>query len=780
MFLNYLKVGWRNLKGQKVPSIINIFGLSVAIAYSIVAYMFVSSKLYRDRFHTNVDNIYMLTHTAEVKGETIRYGMNAQVVGEQIQNEVSDFNRVVRLRSDRALVKRGNDVFIESMDFVDPGFYKMFDFPLKYGSIEELQKPDRIAITTWTSTKYFGEEYPIGEQLRINISGVVKTLKIAAIIEPAPENSTIDFNFLVNYDLVRDFYPGHQVSACVMVELDQPTDQADLAGLNRLVDINNELNTEDPYLAFQLEPLKSINTNSDQIRGGIGHGSNPAPLIVLSTIAILLLTLAIFNYLNIAIMMASKRIKEIGTRKVMGAQRNQIVFQFLVENLIICFFALLLGVYIAYSFFIPWFNTLSDGAHKIDFLDPNIWYFLTTVLVVIGVSSGAYPAWFISSFQPSLIFKGVNQTMKKSGFSSLLLTIQFSLALITIVAGSVIVQTNRTNKERDWGYDQESKLVLNTPTLQDHRLLKEKISAYPDVISITGNTHALGSSDDRIAMKIGGENFQVDCLEGADDYANVMGLRLEKGRFFERNSSSDKASGLIVNATFMKEYEIDFDKQPNITIDSSVYHIVGVVQDFHQYDFEREIAPTALMISDEERFGYLTMEVAPGKDLTMFEEIQEIYKAQVSDIPFYGYMQSRVFEDYFKGVKSVGDLLVFTSCLAIILSAMGLYGLVSLIIANSMKVFSIKKVLGANNRHLSAKLYKKFGIMLCISAVVGGLICMKAITMLLDDIYSYHDELSVLHIVGALLLLSTVVLITIFGLMNKIKRTNPVDILKVD
>lgn len=778
MFFNYLKVGWRSLKGQKIPSFINIFGLSCAIACSIVAYMFVSSKLYRDRFHTNADNIYMLTHTAQVKDETIRFGMNADVIGKQTQNEISDIKQVVRLRSDRALVKRGNDVFFEGIDFIDAGFYEMFDFPLKYGSIEELQKPDRIAITTWASTKYFGDKYPVGEQLQISISGQIRTLVVGAIIEPAPENSTIDFNFLINYDLMKEFYPDEGLEACVMVQLDQAIEQVDLAGFTSLVDVNNGLNPEDPYLTFQLEPLKSI--NSKQIRGGLGYSSNPAPLIVLPIIAILLLTLAIFNYLNIAIMMASKRVKEIGTRKVMGAKRNQIVFQFLVENLIVCFFALVLGLLIASNFFIPWFNALSSGTHKIDVFDPNIWYFLTTVLLVIGLTSGAYPAWYISSFRPVLIFKGASQTMKKSGFSSSLLTFQFSLALITIVAGSILVQTNRTNEQRDWGYDHESRLVMNTPTLQDHKVLKEKLSTYPDVISLTSSTHTIGNIHGERTMKIGGQNFEIDCVDGATNYAKVMGLRLEKGRFFERNSSSDKATGMIVNSTFMKEYAIDFKDQPNVMIDSSIYHIVGVVQDFHHYDFEREIVPTAIMISDEEQFNYLSIEVASGRELDMFEEVKEVYHVQVNDTPFYGYMQSSVFESYFADVKSISDLIVFTSFLAIILSTMGLYGLVSLIISNSMKIFSIKKVLGANNRQLSAKLYKKFGIILGISAVFGGLISIKVIAVLLKSIYSYHDELNVLHIFGALVLLSTVVLVTIFGLMNKMKHTNPADILRVD
>lgn len=780
MILNYLKVGWRNLKGQKLPSFINIFGLSCAIACSIVAYMFVSSKIHRDRFHTNVDDIYMLTHTAQVKDETIRFGMNAEVIGEQIQNEVSAFKRVVRLHSDRALVKRKNDVFFESIDFIDPGFYEMFDFPLKYGSIEELQKPDRIAITTRAAKKYFGEAYPIGEQLQISVSGQIKTLVIGAIIEPAPENSTIDFNFLINYDLINGFYPDESKDACVMVQLEEPMGEVGLSGFTRLVDINNGLNQEKPYLAFQLEPLKSINDNSQDIRGGLGHGSNPAPMIVLSIIAILLLLLAIFNYLNIAIMMASKRIKEIGTRKVMGAKRNQIIFQFLIENLIICFFALVLGVLIAANFFIPWFNTLSEAAHKIDVFDPNIWYFLTTILLIIGLTSGAYPAWYISSFQPALIFKGANQTEKRNGFTSSLLTFQFSLALITIVAGSSIIQTNRTNEQRDWGYDHKSRLVLNTPTLQDHKVLKEKLLAHPDVISVASNRHTVGDTNGERMVKIGGDNFEIDYMEGAYNYAKVMGLRLEKGRFFERNSSSDKTSSLLVNSSFMKEYSIDFQDQPNVMIDSSIYHIVGVVQDFHQYDFERKIVPTVIMISDEEKFKYLSIEISSGKEVAMYEAMKEAYHTQVSDIPFYGYTQSSVFEHYFKDKESISDLLVFTSILAIILSAMGLYGLVSLIISNSLKVFSIKKVLGANHRQLSAKLYKKFGIMLCISAVFGGLISMKAITMLLNEIYSYHDELSILHIFAALALLSTVVLATIFVLMNKLKYTNPADILRVE
>ena len=780
MIFNYLKVGWRNLKGQKIPSFINIFGLSCAIACSIVAYMFVSSKIHRDRFHTNADNIYMLTHTAQVKDETIRFGMNAEVIGEQIQNEVSDFKRIVRMRTDRALVKRKNDVFFESIDFIDPSFYEMFDFPLKYGSIEELEKPDRIAITTLAAAKYFGEDYPIGEQLQISISGQSKTLVIGAVIEPAPENSTIDFNFLINYELIKGFYPEEQVDACVMVQLEQPVEEVDLSGFARLIELNNGLNPENPYLALQLEPLKTINDNSNIIRGGLGHGSNPAPMIVLSIIAILLLLLAVFNYLNIAIMMATKRIKEIGTRKVMGAKRNQVVFQFLIENLIVCFFALLLGVFIASNFFIPWFNTLSDGAHKIDFFDPNIWYFLITVLFVIGLTSGTYPAWYISSFQPAMIFKGANQTMKKNGFTSSLLTFQFTLALITIVAGSILIQTNRTNKQRDWGYNYESIIVLNTPSLQDHKVLKEKLSAYPEVISVASNTHTIGDINAERMAKIGSEQFQIDCIEGAYNYAQVMGLRLEKGRFFEKYSTTDKSTGILVNSTFMKEFAIDFKDQPNVMIDSSNYHILGVVQDFHQYDFARKIVPTAIMISGEERFKYLSIEVASEKALEMFEKTREVYHSQNSDIPFYGYIQSSVFEHYFKDVKSISDLLVFTSFLAIILSVMGLYGLVSLIISNSMKIFSIKKVLGANNRQLSAKLYRKFVIMLCISAVIGGLVSMKAITMLLKDIYSYHDELSVLHVFAALILLSTVVLLTIFGLMNKLKNTNPADILRVE
>lgn len=788
MLKNYFKIGWRNLLKQKASSFINVFGLSCAIGCCLVAYLFISSIWFRGDFHENKEEIYLITHTSMLTDYEQKFGATSVPLADKIKNELSAVKETVRVGRGSVVLKTKGDTFSEIGQFVDPEFMKMFTYKVKYGSAEALNDPNQVIITEKTALKLFGNAYPVGEAIQMKVKGELKTFSVGAVLTDLPINRMFRFDILISYhniDKATEHYALDQrwdEQAWVFVQIDK-NDFSDAVkeDFDQLKVAQNQAVPTKEYLGIQLLPFTDIIKETQSIIGGPGDFGSLAPQILLAILAIFLLTLAVFNYINIAVLMATRRIKEIGVRKVIGGSRGQLIFQFLSENTIICFLAIVLGCIMASTLFIPWFNDIASQNLRIDlFSNFNLWVFLGVLLIFITVVSGSYPAFYISSFKAVAIFGGKQKLGGKSKFTNVLLTFQFVLSILTMVAGLAFVKTNNSNVNRDWGYNPEEKMFVNIPSNQAYFEIRDKLAQQPEVLEMAGSVEHIGKELINDEVEVNGELHELKVIRAAPNYAQLMGLRLKQGSYFNPEAKSDQLSGIIVNQTLLDWFEVSFPTDQPLTIDSVDYSIIGVVEDYHYYPFAFTIVPTAIMAVPDSNYNFLSIKLVAGSDEKMSETVKSIWQESVENDLYEGQQQVMVFEEFFTAMKGVSHILLFTATLAIILSAMGLFGLVSLNINARIKDFGIRKVMGATIGQLSRLVYQPIVILWLVGAVIGGGLSIFLVSKMLDMIYAYHAPVGYMPLVTAVVVLLVVIGTTIGFQILKLKKTNPADILRME
>ncbi|MEQ8477053.1 ABC transporter permease [Fulvivirga sp.] len=785
MLKNYFKIGWRNLLKQRQPSLINILGLAIAIACCLVAYLFIEGNWLKGMHHENKHHIYMVTHTASENGEVSQFGHLAAPLANVIKEDFPSVKYVSRINNARVIVNCKNENFSQFVQYVDPQYMDMFTYNVLYGSPKALDDPNQVIVTESVAKKFFHDKYPVGEEIRVYINGEAKALTIGAVMEDLSNVALFNFEILLNNNLLNTITSLDEnwgKSSWTFLQIEENGSIIELeAGLKRLVDIQNQVDQDNKYLGIQLEPMMVLSRKSEQIEGGAANGASLAPQFVLAAIGIFMLTLAIFNYVNIAILMATKRIKEIGVRKVIGGRRRQLVFQFLTENLITCLISIMLGVLIAITLFIPWFNDMATTNLQVDLLnDPYIYLLFASLLVFVTLASGAYPAFYISSFKPVDIFSGKQRVSNKSIFTSVLLTFQFVLAIITIISGIAFIQTNNINHDRDWGYDNSSKIVVNIPGEKEYQEIKNELVQQSQVLGTAGSMDLVGRSISETIISIGDEEKEVDLIQSTANYPDIMGFRLSEGRLFNSAMTTDITNSILVNRTFMDWYDLEFPIEQTIIIDSSEMNIIGVVEDFHAENFAFSINPVVIRALPDSNMHYLTIKVAEDQTEAMAAFVKELWHKKVNNDIYQGIIQAEIFDMYFFEMKGLRNTMLFTATLAVILSAMGLFGLVSLNINNKMKDFGIRKILGATIFQLSKIIVKRIIILWVIGCSVGGVLGSMAIGALLDSVYSFHAGVGALPLLFGVSFLLIVILITVSLQLLKVKNSNPVDTLRME
>jgi putative ABC transport system permease protein len=367
MLRNYFKVSLRGLMKYPLNSSINIIGLSMAIGIAIFAYGFARWTFSTDQFHEHKNEVFMATIFADREGQLHQYGQTPRPLGEMLKNDFAHITKVCRIDDRSVVVKKGDNVFHERIRFTDPEFLEMFTFPLKWGTPQSLQDVNSIILSEDMSIKYFGDENPVGQMILVKFDKTrSKEFKVTGVAQEFPKSKTITFNFLINLQNFRtaesnyDFNDWKEVLSATLIQVDNAANIKSIeTGMDKYKKLQNEVAPVDWAISsFAFEPLATLHQNAENIRNDISRSSdtNYKTIYWLICIGGLLLALACFNYINIAIVSATKRLKEIGVRKSIGATRKVMIVQFLTENMVITFFALVLGFVLGATVFIPWFE----------------------------------------------------------------------------------------------------------------------------------------------------------------------------------------------------------------------------------------------------------------------------------------------------------------------------------------------------------------------------------------------------------------------------------------
>ncbi|TRX48914.1 FtsX-like permease family protein [Fulvivirga sp. M361] len=786
MVKNFIKTAFRSLVKNGLLSFINIFGLSLAIGCTLVVYIFVDFAFSQDDFHENREHIFLLNNVVSRDGKEQVWGDSPAPIGEMMESDFPQIEYSVRLDGRGAVMKYEDKVFKEYVRFADPEFLNMFTFPLETGTKDALNSLSRVIISKSIAEKYFGDLNPIDEQIVLVINGRKESFTIGGVAKPFPKTASFRFDLLLNFDKKLSFYPKESTEdwtkfiGATFIKLHRPEDiNAISSGMDKYVKLQNAADEDWPANAYIFEPLTTLSQNSYKIRGDISGGDDPVGRIVLLTIAAFMMSLACFNYMNISISSSTKRLKEIGVRKVIGGTKRQLVLQFIGENLIICFFALALGAVWARTLFAPWFDSQFSIGLELDFYQ-NIraWGFLIGLLLVAGVASGAYPAFYIASFKPVNIFRGRQKFGKKNVFTKVFLTIQFILSLVTIVFGVAIIQNTEYQKGRDWGYDQQQTLVVPVADEKGYTALKNDLLLHPDITQMAGSANHIGKSVGLSVIDLNDTKYEIRHIGVGYGYLETLDLRLKQGRFFDDKLLTDQDGSVVINQTFATDMGWDNPLGRYFDVDSLTYQVVGVVEDFHYHNFFDEIEPTFFKMAKEEKFKFLSLRIRQGKAATTEARVKELWKKHEPDMPYTAFFQDEVFDDYFNAINGHARIMGFTAMLATILSCMGLFGLVSLNVMARIKEFSIRKVLGAGIASIFNCMNQQYILLIAIACIIGLPASYFLLKLFFNEAYKYHIPITATPLLISTAFLLLMALITVSSQLYKVLVTNPAETLK--
>ncbi|PZX51383.1 FtsX-like permease family protein [Algoriphagus chordae] len=788
MFKNYMKIGWRNLSKQKGTTFISVFGLACAVGCCMVAYLFIAHIWFKGMHQPNKNEIFQLTYTVEEDEGKITYGTVAEPISELIPENLNQVKNQTRILTNFSVLIHNNESFLQRSLYVDSGFMEMFEYRMEYGFPGALNEPDEVILTHQLSEKLFGDTHPIGQEISLVTDGTEKLYKVGGVMADLNDMDMFNFDLLVNIEsshntsLDLPLKDAWSSELWTFVQLEKGTNPMDLnPGLAMLKERQNQINPEKPYLDLELVAYTDLIYKVDQIERGVRTFLGLAPQIVLGAIATFIMILAVFNYINISILMASRRLKEIGVRKVIGSNKWQLIAQFLSENLLVCLMAIVLGSLLAAFLFLPGFNDIASKNLKIDlFNDKYIWMFLAGMLLFITLVSGLYPAIYITSFKPIHILKGNQQLGSKSVFTSVLLTFQFTLAIISIVAGVAFVQTNYINSNRDWGYESSDKIIVNVPSPEDYTPLKNKFAALASVNEISGSQDYVGNWIREEELIYDEQKYEIGLLNAEANYSEVLDLKLKQGRMFNPALISDTEESILVNQKFLDRLGLSFPLTKKITLDSVGYNVVGVVEDFHTIYFQSLIDPLVIRASPDSTFNYLTLKMSAGTAASSMEEVKKIWHETIPRGLFEGKLQTEVFDHEVKDVQGVSKLILFAAILAVVLAALGLFGLVSLNMNSRIKDFCVRKVFGADLGDLSMKLAKRYLIIWVIASVLGGGLAIFLVSTFLNSFFAFHSGVGLIPLGLGFLVLFLVIVGTVSSQIMKIVKANPARILKAE
>ena len=771
MFGNYLKVALRDLYKNRIFAVINILGLGLALAICIVAYFNYRFDTDFDRQHLNMDRIYRVTTTREIQGRQQEYGLTPNILARQVSGKLSQVGKICRYQRAYSPVRAGEEIIRKQVSFVDPEFLDIFTVALITGSSEAIHEMNNVLVSDDLAGILYGPEDPVGKSISIvNDEGIVHAFIVAGVFRKFPLNSSFQFDVLTNYgnfltmwNVKDDDWKLWTTATFIMVNDATATGQI-IRQLSEYIPLQNQAREDAKVTSFRMIPFRQVNRNTREIwNSGLYPGLHPAARIAPPIMAILILLIACFNFTNTSIAASGRRLREIGIRKVLGGQRRQIIIQFLTDNLLISFLALLLGVALA-GFLVPAYSSLWDYMSlRLTFNGyPGFWLFLVLLLAVAGILAGSYPAFYISAFKPVSILYGKWKLGSASLLSWSLLTLQLIISVMALVSGFVFTKNAAFQETIDLGYDKDNLIVVPIDTEPDCIAFRNEVMKNPDISSVAFTEEHIGWGAYVRSMKNGDIRLEVDMMDIGAGYAETMGLRLVDGRLFseERKEYDVSNRSVIVNRKLAESFGWENALgQRLVMYDTVIYTVTGVVSDFHAQGFFTRIHPTVLALSQGEHVRVMAVRAGKEKLPQVQEYLSVVWKSMFPNIPYGGMYQEETLAEARSINSSIQKVYIFLAVSAGVLSLIGLYTLVSLGIINRTKEVGIRKVLGSGMTHVVWVLSRRFIVVVTVSSVLGCLAAWYTCRGLMSSIWEVYTEITAgLFILAVLLIFFSAVL----------------------
>lgn len=787
MIKNYLKTAWRNLLKNKTFSLINIMGLAFGMTCSLMIMLWLKDEMSTNKFHVNGKRIYRVMENQNYSGKISTFESTPGILAENIVKDIPEIEMASQfLWEEQPLFTVGNKFDKEKGRYVQKDFLKMFSFKLAKGDPKTaLDRPDGVVISKKLADKYFKGEDPIGKMIRVDNE---ENVQVTGVLDEIPETSSIQFDFLMSYhrwwkDNEWAHQWGNNGPRCyVMLK-----PNVDPAKVNAKIkdyiktknpDSNVELfiqNYLDSYLYSKWEAGKQVGGRIEYVR-------------IFSIVAIIILLIACINFMNLATARSLKRAREIGVRKVVGAFKNQLMGQFIGESLFVAFLALLVSIVLS-LLILPTFNTLTEKQLSLDFTDP---YFVGLVLLltfITGLISGSYPALFMSSLNPIVVLKG---SLKfRSGatlFRKALVVFQFALSIILILGMIIVYRQIDFIHNKNLGFTRENLLYmpLEGELPKNVDAFKQELLGYAGIKGVTTSGHSpveVGSST--MGVRWPGKDTTKQLLFSNNpitfDYIKTMGIELVAGRDFSPGFGLD-SNNYLINEAAARQIGYKDPVGKELTMWGVKGQIIGLMKDFHHNSLHVPIEPLILRLHLKawgNPYGNVIVRTEPGKTTEAIASMEKLFKKYNPGFPFKYYFADQEIARNYKAEHTISKLSKYFAFLAIFISCLGLFGLVTFTAEQRTKEIGIRKVLGASVPGIVQMLSKDFVKLVLIAAVIAFPIAWWATNNWLQN-FSYRVSVGWAAFVIAGIAAVVIALITVSFQAIKAAMSNPVKSLRTE
>lgn len=736
MIRNYFKIAFRNLWRHRGFSALNISGLAIGMAAGFLILLYVGFELSYDTMHSRGERIYRVV--SDIKTPSDEYKMplvdwSALGTLEPHFPEIASSTRVLDLG---LIVQKGNENFLEEKSLAaDSTFFKIFDFKLIQGNPETVLKaPFSIVLTESAAKKYFGKQNPVGQSLKIMKEEYSAT--ITGVMKDTPNNSQIQADVLLSMT---------SFTQVINPDIDQSWANYDARGfmlLNPGINPKKLVRKFNSYLKEKngdkmresqletrtdLEPLEDVYLYSKRGSNGSGHITN---VYIFSIIALFILLIASINFINLTTARSVERAKEVGIRKVIGAQKQQLALQFIGESLIICILAFVLAVGLA-ALGLPYFNGLAGKvvAESI-FLKPNYLLLLFGISLFIGLLAGVYPALVLSSFGPVSVLKGKFSSSNKGALLRKGLVIgQFTISIVLIIGTLVIYNQMNYMQNQDLGFAKGHIVVLKTGAGADQDLIEKELNSNPNILSVSRSSAVPGGggSQHSALSKISNSRGKMQALTielyGIDSkYIPQFDIKLVAGRNFSKDFASDSTDAMILNEKTVKLLGF---ADPKDAIGSKFEQwgrqgqIIGVVKDFHISSLKQEIEPLSIVYGTND-LGLLSLKVNATNLPKTLSFIKATWGKFLPKLPFDYYFLDEFFARQYRAEERFGNLFLNFAALAIFISCLGLLGLAAYSTIQRRREIGIRKIIGASVPSIVNLLSKEFIILVGVAFLIAS------------------------------------------------------------
>lgn len=761
MLKNYLVASVRSLRKNLSYSAINIVGIGLGLATCILLSVWINHELSYDQFHKNANRIYRGSLEYSFGGQTSKTSVSPTALLPALKKNFPEVENGVRIDNPSGwnpyIVKNDDKLFQEKkFYFADSTFFKVFSFKLLQGNPDKaLTEPNTVILTQASARKYFGTEDVLGKTLTVNNK---TEYKVTGLLENLPSNSMIQFDFLGSFSSLGASKEQIWWSANYQTFL-LLAPNADVNSLrektNALVkkELASELTSKGDYVVYNFTPLTDIylksNVDEPEIVGNIQY------IYIFSAIALLVLTIACINYINLATARAAGRAKEVGVRKVTGALRSQLFWQFISESLLIT----LLGFCFAFALAqltLPLFNSLTGKYFNyLDLFDPTFMGACTLVWLVIGLAAGAYPAIALSSFKPVSVLKGnFKNSSQGVWLRQGLVVFQFSVSIILMIGTAVIVKQIDFIQRKKLGYEKENVIVvpLDRKTSGSYEQLKTEFERSGRIVSMGRSTEAPTKIKGGYAMNVEGSASDKGMIVTATaidkDFVPTMNINIIAGKNFSESDfqklKSDTLFSFMLNQSALKELGLTLENAigTKMRLSGRKGEIAAVVEDFHFSSLHEKISPIVLFTAqDEWDLNNAFVRLKPGDFSTTLGALKSIATTLFPQRPFEYEFLDHQYQKLYDKEQRMGSVSTLFALLTVVIACLGLLGLVAYSAAQKTKEIGIRKVLGATSSSIVGLITQSYMKLVVISIVIG----IPAAYWLMDSFwlssFAYHTTI---------------------------------------